>query len=291
VVFQLSLKSDPGTENYGVANAHTLIRHRLDPNLLNTLQHRFARGHNNILSEIKWSVFRRDFAPGFEDILQDGVNCGWYNVNDPLEKLLFRWIAIPWLQAEIDKWVSFKNKSAPRAMRNKLMPRGIPQLIRSNPSHFNSLDFKIVVPSNLLDEMEELYAPPCHPVFDLVPPAFHDHVSNAYSEIGKPNVDVDTFWEVYLSLRRRLRERSPEQITEIVTSYQGNVEELEADPDNIPLLPNMEDFRLGQPLDLGNKTCYIGGIESAVFPGSIEGLIGEYADFTDESDEDGSAHD
>jgi hypothetical protein len=79
-------QSDPGTENYGVANAHTLIRHRLDPNLTNTLQHRFAHGHNNILSEIKWSVFRRDFAPGFEDILQDGVNRGWYNINDPLEK-------------------------------------------------------------------------------------------------------------------------------------------------------------------------------------------------------------
>lgn len=79
-------QSDPGTENYGVANAHTLIRHRLDPNLVNTLQHRFARGHANILSEIKWSVFRQDFAPGFEDILQDGVNRGWYNMNDPLEK-------------------------------------------------------------------------------------------------------------------------------------------------------------------------------------------------------------
>lgn len=81
-------QSDPGTENYGVANAHTQIRHRLDPNLTNTLQHRFARGHNNILSEIKWSVFRRDFAPGFEDILQDGVSHGWYNINDPLEKYM-----------------------------------------------------------------------------------------------------------------------------------------------------------------------------------------------------------
>ena len=50
-------QSDPGTENYGVANAHTLIRHRLDPNLANSMQHRFAPGHNNILSEIRWSVF------------------------------------------------------------------------------------------------------------------------------------------------------------------------------------------------------------------------------------------
>ena len=79
-------QSDPGMENYGTANAQTSIWHRLDPNLSNTLQHRFAPGHNNILSEIKWSIFRRDFSPGFEDILQDGVNKGWYDVNDVLEK-------------------------------------------------------------------------------------------------------------------------------------------------------------------------------------------------------------
>lgn len=79
-------QSDPGTENYGVANAHTVIRQRLDPSLAGTLQHRFAKGHNNILSEIKWSVFRRDFSPGFEDLLEQGVQCGWYDVDNVLEK-------------------------------------------------------------------------------------------------------------------------------------------------------------------------------------------------------------
>lgn len=79
-------QSDPGTENYGVANAHTVIRQRLDPSLAGTLQHRFAKGHNNILSEIKWSVFRRDFSPGFEDLLEHGVQCGWYDVDNILEK-------------------------------------------------------------------------------------------------------------------------------------------------------------------------------------------------------------
>jgi hypothetical protein len=38
--------------------------------------------HQNILSEIKWSVFRRDWSPGFEDILDAGVNNGWYDVNN-----------------------------------------------------------------------------------------------------------------------------------------------------------------------------------------------------------------
>jgi hypothetical protein len=63
---------------------------------------------------------------------------------------------------------------------------------------------------------------------------------------------------------------------------------MEEDPDNIPLLPNMEDFRLGQPLDLGNNTCYIGGIESPAFPDGFQGPVGEYADFTSDEDSDSS---
>ena len=80
-------QSDPGTENYGVANAHTLIQHCLDPNLSNTLQHHFATGHNNIISNIKWSVFQCNFSPGFEDVLQDGVDHGWYDVNNVTGKV------------------------------------------------------------------------------------------------------------------------------------------------------------------------------------------------------------
>ena len=79
-------QSDPGTENYGVANAHTVMCHCLDPSLAGTLQHRFAPGHNNILLEIKWSVFHCNFSPGFEDILEQGMQSGWYDVNDALKK-------------------------------------------------------------------------------------------------------------------------------------------------------------------------------------------------------------
>jgi hypothetical protein len=79
-------QSDPGVENFGVANTQTVVRQTLDPTLCGTMQHRFAKGHNNILSEIKWSVFRRDFSPGFEDLLEYGVQQGWYDVDDTLEK-------------------------------------------------------------------------------------------------------------------------------------------------------------------------------------------------------------
>jgi hypothetical protein len=79
-------QSDPGPENFGVANAQTVICHRLDPSLKDTLQHCWMVKHQNILSKIKWSVFRRDWSPGFEHTLEEGVNNGWYDINNVLER-------------------------------------------------------------------------------------------------------------------------------------------------------------------------------------------------------------
>ena len=82
----LTTQSDPGTENNGVANVHTLIRHTLDPSLRDTRQHCFMRKHNNVKPESTWSLLHRDFTPGFQNIFDDGINQGFYDVNDPLEK-------------------------------------------------------------------------------------------------------------------------------------------------------------------------------------------------------------
>jgi hypothetical protein len=99
---------------------------------------------------------------------------------------VFRWLAIPWLQAELDRWVLLRNQTAPRRDRNKILPHGIPELIRRKPDQYGSADFQgsikiknlvpcytqVIVPLALFDEIETLYAPPDHPVFELVPPPF-----------------------------------------------------------------------------------------------------------------------
>lgn len=78
--------SDPGRENNGIANMHTLMRHQLDSSLRDTLQHRFCPDKKNIKAEIGWSQFRAQWAPGFEDLFDFGVNSGLYTSSDPLEK-------------------------------------------------------------------------------------------------------------------------------------------------------------------------------------------------------------
>jgi hypothetical protein len=57
--------------------------------------------------------------------------------------LVFCWLAIPWIQAEADEWVMLRNRTAPQADRNKLLPHGIPELMRQKPEKFGAVDFKV----------------------------------------------------------------------------------------------------------------------------------------------------
>lgn len=130
--------------------------------------------------------------------------------------------------------------------------------------------------------MEALYAPPEHTVFELVPPAFHEHISQLYIEIGQPEVNVDTFWDIYLHLLRQLREGHDEQLTNILTSHQ---ETLNQDSNEMPLLPGLDAFRLGQPLQAGRHGSYMGGLDESSLASAVQQLGAEFADFTDEEDD------
>lgn len=73
-------QSDLGTENFNVAYAHTHIRHALDPALAGSIQHQWKRGHTNIRPEQMWSRFRKMWVPGFEKLLQKGIQKRWYDM-------------------------------------------------------------------------------------------------------------------------------------------------------------------------------------------------------------------
>lgn len=57
--------------------------------------------------------------------------------------LVFRWIAIPWIQAEVDDWVYERNHSCVRADKHKVLPHGIPAIIASTPEYYGACDFKV----------------------------------------------------------------------------------------------------------------------------------------------------
>lgn len=119
--------------------------------------------HNgqNIKPEIQWSQLRSQWAPGFEAVLQYGIDNGLLAMNEDLERyvilhsisarhvsellsrMLFRRLAIPWLQDELDRWIDQKNSTTRRANKYKVLPHGIPDLIYDSPEDFGVADFKV----------------------------------------------------------------------------------------------------------------------------------------------------
>ena len=78
-------QSDPGTENFGIANVQTLLWQMHDPTLEGFVQHRWMRTKKNIKPEIAWSQLRWRFCPGFEALLETGVDEGWYDPDNTLQ--------------------------------------------------------------------------------------------------------------------------------------------------------------------------------------------------------------
>ncbi|KAG1810715.1 hypothetical protein EV424DRAFT_1542835 [Suillus variegatus] len=199
----LITQSDLGSENYGIANAQTLLRQRYDPTLQGTLQHRWMCMKKNVMPEITWSQLRRRFTPGFENLLDEGVIEGWYDSVDTLQMMIFHWVFIPWLQQELDAYRDRVNNSAKRRDRNKVLPHGVPTLIYHSPEDFGALDFKVSIDREGIDYVHNVYinasnpiqsgasfVPLCvavsTPVFDLVPPMLGNFIEHCYDAMGRP---------------------------------------------------------------------------------------------------------
>ncbi|KZT57983.1 hypothetical protein CALCODRAFT_410741, partial [Calocera cornea HHB12733] len=197
----LLTQSDPGTENHGMANAQTLLRQLLDPTLAGTLQHQWMRGHANIKPEIFWSKLRRQWSEGWEAVFEDGLTEGWYDPEVVLERLLFRWLAVPMIQADLDRFARIHNTSRPRSDRRKAMPAEIPMVLLECPNDYGPFrDYKITVASEHLKIAAEAYAPPEHDVFLLVPPQFEHEATDHYFAIGCPEVNRSSFWGIYTAI-------------------------------------------------------------------------------------------
>ncbi|KAG2134218.1 hypothetical protein BD769DRAFT_1385810 [Suillus cothurnatus] len=241
-------QSDPGSENFGIANAHTMLRQWHDPMLEGTLQHRWMRTKKNVMPEITWSQLRRRFTPGFETYLDHGVESGWYDFDNTLQRLIFRWVFIPWLQRELDGYKDRINNTAKRRDRNKVLPHGVPNLIYNSVHDFGALDFKIVLEPGAIDHVRDTYIDPNHAVFDLVPQEFGDFIQRCYEELGRPLVNRQSAWTIYLDLHQVISQLY-ERLLQIVLA--------DEDDDPLPLLENHHDLPFRED---DNGAYYMGGV-------------------------------
>jgi len=90
---------------------------------------------------------------------------------------------------------------------------------------------QVVVPPDVLDEAEAKWAPPDDPVFQLVPLDFEYYVTRCFEDLGKPEVNFDTFWDVYHGLRDLVEVTVPGNIAATLNENTGD------DSDGIVELP------------------------------------------------------
>ncbi|KAG1811302.1 hypothetical protein EV424DRAFT_1542583 [Suillus variegatus] len=250
----LITQSDLGTENFGIANAQTLLRQHYDPDLQGTLQHRWMRSKKNVMPEITWSQLRRRFTPGFETLLDHGVNEGWYDVGNTLQNMVFRWVFIPWLQQELDAYRDRINHTAKRRDQNKagtfnILPHGVPSLIYDSPEDFNALDFKITIDHDGVNRIRELYIKSAHPMFDIVPPTLRNFIQQCYGRMGSPEVTRSTVWTVYRDILFALQ---------LADNISPTLSLNEANEDGaLPLLEGCTDLPF---CDEPNGPYYMGGV-------------------------------
>lgn len=72
-------------ENFGIVNAQTMLHQMHDASLQGFIQHRWMQAKKNVMPEIAWLQLCQQFTPGFEVLLQEGVESGWYDPNNTLQ--------------------------------------------------------------------------------------------------------------------------------------------------------------------------------------------------------------
>jgi hypothetical protein len=103
--------------------------------------------------------------------------------------------------------------------------------------------------------------------------------------IGQPEVTITTFWDIYRNLLQQLCDGCDEQLSNVLDSHK---ETLDRNLEDMPLLPGMDAFRLGQPLKPGRRGQYIGGLDDISLGSTLSKRGVEYAEFTtDEEGEEG----
>ncbi|KAJ6459612.1 hypothetical protein C8R45DRAFT_843325, partial [Mycena sanguinolenta] len=56
-----------------------------------------------------------------------------------------------------------------------------------------------------ITRVRNLYAPPAHEVYELVPPDFAKLATEFYSEIGNPPVTRTNVWDIYMTILSRFQ--------------------------------------------------------------------------------------
>jgi hypothetical protein len=125
-----------------------------------------------------------------------------------------------------------------------------------------SFHLQIHVEPAAIKIVRDLYAPPDHPVFQLVPPTFDQLAKEFYQTMGQPVVTRGNVWDVYLALLNHFH-----QLDEAHANYHNQwkaifTENQDENLGEIELLEGLEGLRGGQDIYGPDGSYYMGGVNN-----------------------------
>ncbi|KAI6102910.1 hypothetical protein F5141DRAFT_1007960, partial [Pisolithus sp. B1] len=231
------MQSNPGTENFVLANAQTLLHQMHDPTLEGYVQHRWMHTKKNIKPKIAWSQLRHHFSPGFKSLLDTGVDAGWYDPNNTLQLMVFHWVFIPWLQVELNSYQDHVNNSQKCRNKRKVLPHRIPELIYTCAENYRALDSKVMVSPAAIKQVRCLYINPNHVIFDLVPHSLNMFIEECYLQLGHPSIGCTSMWNVYHDILNLMQ-----HCTDVPTILVMTKDHVTEDAEEVNLLPSLQDL-------------------------------------------------
>lgn len=105
------------------------------------------------------------------------------------------------------------------------------------------------MPEDVLADAETQWAPPDHPVFQLVPPDFETFVTLVYETHGRPVVQMETFWDIYtriLQTAEYVIEAEPNVAEGLNRILDAHAEAMEfGENQGIPIITHVQEAEFG----------------------------------------------
>jgi hypothetical protein len=124
---------------------------------------------------------------------------------------------------------------------------------------------KVKVEQKAIDYVEQLYAPPNDPVFELVPATFAHYTQIIYNNMSSPVVTGENVWDIYRELVKRLEELEDAMdygdYLDCIDQWEVNEDLMEGADEELPyLLIDGQDLRGGYENPREDGTIYLGGV-------------------------------
>ncbi len=124
--------------------------------------------------------------------------------------------------------------------------------------------FQVDVSQDVFDAMETKFAPQDNPVFQLVPPLFHEMAEDYYAAIGRPTVTHATFWEVYQALLSEILQH--DDVPDMENIPQSDAHVYDGDAPAVALIPDLQDLDFGEHVAGPGGFYYMGGLQNPNYP-------------------------